>query len=85
MSEFTLEDMKRILREHAGEEESANLDGDILDANFTDLGYDSLALLQTSTLIEREFNVTLPDEGLHTFDTPAKLIALVNQHLTVTS
>ncbi|MER5665043.1 acyl carrier protein [Streptomyces mirabilis] len=84
MSEFTLEDMKRILREYAGDEESANLDGEILDANFTDLGYDSLALLQTGTLIEREFGVTLPDEGLHKFDTPGKLIALVNKYLTVT-
>ena len=43
MPQFTLEDLKRVLREAAGEDESVDLDGGIMDTEFGELGYDSLA------------------------------------------
>ncbi|GGK26341.1 actinorhodin polyketide synthase acyl carrier protein [Streptomyces camponoticapitis] len=80
---FTIEDLKRILLEGAGEEEGVDLNGDILDTDFEELGYESLALLETGGRIEREYGITLDDEALTENRTPRALIAAVNTHLEV--
>ncbi|MFD6282084.1 acyl carrier protein [Streptomyces sp. NPDC060209] len=77
MNGFTLDDLKRVMRECAGEDESIDLDGDILDAPFEDLGYDSLALLETATRIERELGVRMPEEVLSGAKTPRLLLEAV--------
>lgn len=41
MDRIGLSDLTRILRECAGEEEGVDLDGDVLDLNWMELGYDS--------------------------------------------
>lgn len=76
--EFTLDDLKRILLEGAGADESVDLDGDILDTDFEELGYESLALLETGGRIEREYGITLDDTALTDARTPRALIAVVN-------
>ncbi|MEU7580018.1 acyl carrier protein [Streptomyces sp. NPDC041068] len=78
---FTVDDLKRILREGAGADEGVDLDGDILDAAFDELGYDSLALLETSGRIEREYGITLDESLLADAPTPSALIDAVNAHL----
>ncbi|MFF9852795.1 acyl carrier protein [Streptomyces litmocidini] len=83
--EFTLEDLKRILLEGAGADEGVDLDGDILDTQFEQLGYESLALLETGSRIEREYGITLDDSVLTDADTPRALIDAVNAHLAVTA
>ncbi|MFJ9946674.1 acyl carrier protein [Kitasatospora sp. NPDC091207] len=75
---FTLDDLKRILREGAGTDEGVDLDGDILDTEFDALGYESLAMLETGGRIEREFDVTLDDGALIDARTPRALIEVVN-------
>jgi act minimal PKS acyl carrier protein len=75
-TDFTLEDLKRILREAAGA--GVDLDSDILDDTFEDLGYDSLALLETGSRVEREFGITLDDATLAEAHTPAALIEAVS-------
>lgn len=80
-SELTLDDLRRILREGAGEAEDADLDGDILDTPFDDLGYDSLAMLETAARIERECSIQLSDETVTEAKTPRALIAAVNERL----
>ncbi|MGW8765595.1 acyl carrier protein [Streptomyces sp. NPDC055815] len=79
---FTLDDLKRILREGAGADEGVDLDGDILDSHFETLGYESLALLETGSRIEREYAITLDDDVLSDADTPRALIEAVNAHLS---
>ncbi|WP_433889453.1 acyl carrier protein [Streptomyces sp. CA-111067] len=79
--ELTIEDLKRILREAAGEDEGIDLDGDILDLTFEDLGYDSLALLETGSRIEREHGIELEDTTVSEVDTPRALLAVVNGQL----
>lgn len=79
--EFTLADLKRILHEAAGADESVDLDGDILDTDFESLGYESLALLETGGRIEREFDIVLDDDTLTGSGTPRTLIEVVNAHL----
>ncbi|MFJ6721812.1 MULTISPECIES: acyl carrier protein [unclassified Streptomyces] len=78
---FTLEDLKRILLEGAGADENVDLNGDILDTEFEDLGYESLALLETCGRIEREYSITLDDSVMGEAKTPRALVAAVNEHL----
>ncbi|MGW7022522.1 acyl carrier protein [Streptomyces decoyicus] len=82
---FTVEELKRILREGAGADESVNLDGDILDTDFEELGYESLALLETGGRIEREYGITLDDDALTEARTPRALIDVVNGQLALTA
>ena len=82
---FTVEDLKRILLAGAGADETVDLDGDILDSRFDELGYESLAVLETGRLIERELGITLPDSALFECDTPRSLIEAVNEHLVAAS
>ncbi|WP_181796542.1 acyl carrier protein [Streptomyces sp. WELS2] len=80
--EFTVDDLKRILLEGAGADESVDLDSaDFLDSEFEALGYESLALLETGGRIEREFGITLDDTALTDATTPRALIEVVNAHI----
>lgn len=78
---FTLDDLKRILLEGAGSDESVDLDGDILDDDFGVLGYESLALLETVGRIEREYDITLDETAVFEAGTPRALIGLVTAQL----
>ncbi|MFJ4825609.1 acyl carrier protein [Streptomyces bacillaris] len=78
---FTLEKLKRILREGAGADESVDFDGDILDTDFEELGYESLALLETCGRIEREYGITLDDSVVGDVRTPRRMVEVVNEHL----
>ncbi|MFI6358580.1 acyl carrier protein [Streptomyces sp. NPDC050743] len=78
---FTLEDLKRILREGAGTDEGVDLDGDILDTDFEELGYESLALLETGGRIEREYGISLDDDVFTDHRTPRSLVAGINGYL----
>lgn len=82
MDAFTLAELIRILRECAGEDDQVDLDGDVAEVDFTELGYDSLALLETAGRLSREWGVSLPEEELTQLRTPAEYVALVNRELT---
>jgi act minimal PKS acyl carrier protein len=79
--EMTIDDLRRILRDSAGQDEGIDLDGDIIDVEFAELGYDSIALLETSGYIERERGVSLDEEKAATAETPRKFLAVVNDSL----
>ncbi|MCC2280453.1 acyl carrier protein [Streptomyces sp. ET3-23] len=79
---FDIDSLKVILREGAGMDETVGFDGDILDSDFEALGYESLAMLETASRIEREYGISLDEEAFVTARTPRALIALVNDHLT---
>ena len=82
MKHLELDDLKTLLRECAGVDEGVDLDGDVLDVPFLALGYDSLALLQTTGRIERDWEITLDEEGLDEAETPRDYLALVNRALS---
>ncbi|MER5971935.1 MULTISPECIES: acyl carrier protein [unclassified Streptomyces] len=77
-TELTLDDLKGIMRACAGEDESIDLEGDILDVPFADLGYDSLALLEAAGAVERRLGVKLSDDAVGEAGTPRLFLALVN-------
>ncbi|MCC9711577.1 MULTISPECIES: acyl carrier protein [unclassified Streptomyces] len=78
---FTLADLKRTLREAAGVAEGVDLDADILDTEFEVIGYESLALLETGSLIEREYGICLDEEAVGEANTPRAFIDVVNAQL----
>lgn len=75
---ITLDDLRRILREGAGADENVDLDGEILDTEFDELGYDSLALLETASRISREYAITMDDDVVLAARTPREFITVVN-------
>jgi act minimal PKS acyl carrier protein len=79
--EMTIDDLRRILRESAGEEEGVDLNGDIIDVEFAELGYDSIALLETGGYVERERGVSLDEESVTSAKTPRTFLAVVNDSL----
>lgn len=80
-TEFTLEKLLPILLEGSGADDQVDLGGDIIDTEFTALGYESLAMLETAGRIEREYGISLDEEALAEALTPRALIDLVNAHL----
>lgn len=82
MAKMELEDLRRILVECSGGGEEFDLTGDVLDTSFEELGYDSLALMESAARITQEFGVSVPDEELAEVETPRALLALVNAGVT---
>jgi len=79
--EFTIEDLRRILHAAAGEDDGADVDVDTMDTDFLQLGYESLALLETGIRIEREYGIKLDDSTTFDSTTPRALIDAVNLQL----
>jgi act minimal PKS acyl carrier protein len=76
--EISIDDLTRILREGAGTDEGVDLDGEIMDTDFNDLGYDSLAMLETAARIGREYGITVDDNVVTAAHTPRELLKVVN-------
>jgi minimal PKS acyl carrier protein len=74
---MTIDDLRTILVASAGESDGG-LDGDIRDVDFDELGYDSLALMETAARIRSDFGVTIPDERIAELRTPGEILDLVN-------
>jgi len=81
--EFTIKDLRRIIHESAGEGDGADVDVATMDTEFVQLGYESLALLETGGRIEREFGIKLDDSILFDATTPRALIEAVNAQLAL--
>lgn len=78
-TEVTLVDLTRILREGAGTDDGVDLDGAaVLDTDFNDLGYDSLAMLETAARIGREYGIAIDDDVVTATHTPRELLKVVN-------
>ncbi|MFC0436767.1 acyl carrier protein [Kutzneria buriramensis] len=73
---ITLADLRQILVESAGEDDL--LLGDIEHTPFAELGYDSLALIETAALIKQRFGVQIADDAIAGLATPAEVLDLVN-------
>ena len=78
MSLMTFDDLKQILAECAGEDESTSLDPQALDTPFTDLGYDSLALMESAALVAQRFGAVLSDDEAASISTPREFLDRVN-------
>lgn len=79
--ELTLDDLTRILRRTAGAGERGDLDGNVLDIEFSELGYDSVALLEMCGAVEREYSIKFDDYVVESAKTPRAFLAVVNDSL----
>ncbi|MET9502706.1 acyl carrier protein [Streptomyces sp. NPDC006259] len=80
MSAFTVEELFQIMRECAGEEETVEL-SDAAEQEFALLGYDSLALMEAISRVERGLGIDLPEEAMGEALTPAAFVEAVNAEL----
>ncbi|MEV5830549.1 MULTISPECIES: phosphopantetheine-binding protein [Actinomadura] len=78
MSEITLDDLRRLMRASAGDDENVDLDGDILDRSFGELSYDSLAVLELSVQLFQEYGIEVDDDVLTGLETPRAFLDHVN-------
>jgi minimal PKS acyl carrier protein len=81
VSDFSMTELKEIMRAGAGVPDDVDLDGDIADIEFDELGYDSLALLELISQFSRRYGVSIPDEALTEMPTPARALCYLNDHL----
>ncbi|CRK55093.1 Acyl carrier protein [Alloactinosynnema sp. L-07] len=83
MNKFDLDDLRAIMRESAGVDEDVDLDGDIADIEFTELGYDSLAVLELASQVQRKYGVPIPDEAVHEMPTPRAAVEFINKQFSI--
>jgi minimal PKS acyl carrier protein len=79
---LTIDELKGLMRNCAGVDETVDLDADILDSSFELLGYDSLAVMQIRAEIEQRLEVPLSPAAVGIRTTPRQLMDHVNQRLT---
>lgn len=80
MAQFTLDDVRRLIRACAGES-GAELDGDIAQITFEELGYDSLAVLEMAAKVQQEYGIAMPDEAVEQMRTPQQAVDYINGRL----
>jgi act minimal PKS acyl carrier protein len=81
MQQMTLRDLQDIMRECAGEDESAESLEQAPDEAFADLGYDSLALLETQARVKRDYSVEFSEDDLADITTPREFVEFFNSLL----
>jgi act minimal PKS acyl carrier protein len=81
LNEFTVEDVKELMAEVAGVDERVDLNGDIGDTPFEDLGYDSLSLLEMCGRVERVYGTPIPDEAIYHMNTPNAAAAYIDARM----
>ena len=82
MAELTIDELKGFLLRAVGEDETIDLSGDILDAPLADLGFDSLAVIATTSALEQHFQLKLGDDDASGLDTPKDFLDVFNRRLT---
>ncbi|WP_460532588.1 phosphopantetheine-binding protein [Flindersiella endophytica] len=74
--------MQRIMEKAAGAPETVDWEApDTLQTPFSDIGYDSLALLEFASRVQGEYHVPIPDGVVEVMRTPGNALDYINQHL----
>lgn len=81
---LTASELYTLLTEAAGEPEDGHPGDAFAETGFADLGYDSLALMETAVRIHDTTGVRIPDEQLAELHTPRAVLELVNSRLAAT-
>jgi minimal PKS acyl carrier protein len=77
----TWADLRRQLEACAGEVDAIT-EFDI-DHTFEEIGYDSLAILETVSALERHYRIKLPDDDAGEIKTPRDFLEVINHQLTL--
>lgn len=76
-----LDDLRSILIACAGDDDTEALRGDILDSALEDLGYDSLAIMETAARIQLDHGIDIPDGRISEVRTVRELLDLIHQEM----
>ncbi|MDX3377990.1 acyl carrier protein [Streptomyces cyaneofuscatus] len=76
---MTFDNLKDIMSRCTGETE--DLTEEHLGRDFTEIGYDSLAVLEIASQIQREYGLQIPDEAIEEMNSPQAVIDYVNSSL----
>jgi act minimal PKS acyl carrier protein len=74
---ITVDELRQLIITCAGAPDIAVADGDFADTSFEELGYESLALMESAALIERDYGVRIADDVLFATKTPRELAELI--------
>jgi act minimal PKS chain-length factor (CLF/KS beta) len=75
---MTIDDLHRVLAACAGDNTDVPWGEEVVDWDFDDLGYDSLARIETAARIKQEYGVHIPDERVIELATPRQMLDFVN-------
>jgi acyl carrier protein len=78
MSQLTIDELKTVMLRCSGLPDQASVAGDIRDVTFEDLGYDSLAVLEIASAMQRQYKIEISDESIETMTTPGAVLDFVN-------
>lgn len=79
--QITISELGDIMRACAGEDDGALPLDQTPDQPFDELGYDSLALMETHSRIERDYGLEFADDDIAGIKTARELVDFVNQLL----
>ncbi|BCJ61898.1 acyl carrier protein [Micromonospora endophytica] len=82
MTQLSIDDIHQVLVESAGEVENIAPDEDVTGRTFEELGYDSLALIETAAQLRQRFGIHLEDDAVLSAETLGGLLALANAAAT---
>jgi len=77
---ITLRELEEIMRQYVWEGEWLSFE-QAPDLPFDELGYDSLALLETHSRIKRDYGVEISEEDFGLITTPKSLVDFVNTRM----
>jgi act minimal PKS acyl carrier protein len=78
---MTMDELRAILVACAGGEDIEALSGDVSGVSFDELGYDSLALIETAAKLKLEHSVEITDEQITEVRSPGELLGLINDRI----
>ncbi|MCW6009761.1 acyl carrier protein [Micromonospora sp. CPCC 205371] len=81
MNLLTNDELRDIMRACVGNEPAAELEGDIFDRTFSDLAFDSLAVLEVAARLQETYRIPVPDEAVEKMKTPRDVVDYINQQL----
>lgn len=79
---ITIADVHRALVEGSGADDAAALEDDLKTHTFDELGYDSLAVLETGLRLRRETGANVADADIAGAQTANELVTLINKSLS---
>jgi act minimal PKS acyl carrier protein len=77
---MSVDDLRAILTACAGGDFEVP-DGDISGISFEELGYDSLALIETAAVLKRDYGMDIADDEISEVRTPSELLDMINNRI----
>jgi act minimal PKS acyl carrier protein len=79
--ELDRSELLEIIRECLGEADYEEIGENDFATEFTELGYDSLLVLEIATRIQDRYRIRIPDEAVEEMTSPEQMLTSVNARL----